>query len=148
MKPIEGRLQTGEHILARVIQNKFRDAKVVIAKFEEDRGSLDILCEEDLRDLDLAELESGVNEIIEKNLEVRKTIFERSKALREFDLSKIPKDLKEIRIVEIGNFDRRPCRDPHVNNTFEIGKMRLRSVKREGKDRYRFIFYLDSPSII
>ncbi len=141
MKPNEGRLQTGEHIFARIIQNKILDAKVVIAKFDkENEGSVDFSTSTDLRELVLKDLERDTNEIIKKELPVNKKIFKRQEIEGEFDLSKIPESVKEIRIVEVKGFDKRPCRDPHVDNTREIGYFMITKVERTGKDRYRFIF--------
>ena len=143
MKPNEGRLQTGEHIFARIIQNKIPDAKVVIAKFDkENEGSVDFLTSIDLRELVLEDLEKEVNEIINKELVVNKNLFKREDIENEFDLSKIPEAVKEVRIVEVQGFDKRPCRDPHVDNTREIGYFKILKVERAGKDRYRFMFTL------
>jgi len=38
MKSNEGRPQSAEHILARIVEGKFPDAKFVVAKFEENMG--------------------------------------------------------------------------------------------------------------
>ncbi len=141
MKPNEGRLQTGEHILARIIQTKIKDAKVVIAKFDkENEGSVDFSTSTDLKEFALKELEKETNEQIKKGLTVKKTVYQRKEIESEFDLSKIPESVKEIRIVEVEGFDKRPCRDPHVDNTKEIGYFVITKVENAGKDRYRFTF--------
>jgi len=141
MKPNEGRLQTGEHILARIIQTKIKDAKVVIAKFDkENEGSVDFSTSTDLKEFALKELEKETNEQIKKGLTVKKTVYQRKEIESEFDLSKIPESVKEIRIVEVEGFDKRPCRDPHVDNTKEIGYFVITKVEKAGKDRYRFTF--------
>lgn len=141
MKPNEGKLQTGEHIFARIIENKIPDAKVVIAKFDkENECSVDFSTSTDLRELALKDLERETNEIIKKELPVHKKIFKRKEIEGDFDLSKIPESVDEIRIVEIEGFDKRPCRDPHVDNTREIGYFAITKIKRVGKDRYRFLF--------
>jgi len=134
-----GRLQTGEHILAKIMEDKV-GSKVVIARFIEDGGSVDLFSQVDLREFDLQEIEKEVNEVIDKGLTVRKTIMKREDIEDEFDLSKIPDSVKEIRIVEIEGFDKRPCRDPHVDNTKEIGYFEISKVERVGKERYRFRF--------
>ncbi len=139
MKPNEGRLQTGEHILAKILENRFPGTKVIIVSFEE-KGRLDVFSETDLRKVSLEELEKETNEVINKGLEVKKTIFKREEVKNEFDLSKIPESVNEIRIVSIEGFDKRPCRDPHVGNTKEIGYFKILKVERKGKDRYRFEF--------
>ena len=55
-------------------------------------------------------------------------------------MKSIPDSVQEVRIVEIVGFDKRPCRDPHVQNTKEIGEFIITKPKRVGKDRYRFKF--------
>lgn len=142
MNPIEGRLQTGEHILARIMQNRFSGIKIVIARFFLDYGELEFLFNWDLRGLDLEELNERINEVILQNLDVEKEIFEREE-VEGFNLTRIAPDMKEIRIVSIGDFDKRPCRDPHVDNTKQIGKFIVESITISGKDRYRFRFRVE-----
>jgi Ser-tRNA(Ala) deacylase AlaX len=143
MKPNEGRLQTAEHILAHLLEAQVADAKVVIAKFFGDSGLLEIFSAQDLRNLDREMLQAKVNEVAAKNLSVRKYMQNRDDAEKQFDLSRLPLSVKEIRIVEIEGFDRTPCKDPHVENTREVGVFSLLNVARVGKDRYRFVFRVD-----
>jgi Ser-tRNA(Ala) deacylase AlaX len=140
MNPNEGRLQTAEHILARTIERKFPNAKFVIAKFDESNGRMEISSKTDLRETDQAILQAEVNAVIRKNLRVSKYIIERGDAEKEFDLTRLPSNVKEVRIVEIEGFDKTPCKDPHVENTSEIGHFELLKVEKAGKDRYRFVF--------
>ena len=143
MKPNEGRLQTAEHILAHFLENGESLAKVVIAKFEEDCGLLEVFSVDDLREIDLAILQGDVNSVIRKHLAVKKYFSKRSEAEDEFDLKRVPVSVTELRIVEIGGFDKTPCKDPHVENTSQIGVFTLLGVKRVGRDRYRFVFRVD-----
>ncbi len=143
MKPNEGRLQTAEHILARTLEKRIPDAKFVIAKFEEDSGRMEIASKEDLRKIDRAVLQDDVNAVIKKNLRVSKYFVKREDAEKEFDLARLPSSVREVRIVEIEGFDKTPCKDPHVENTGEIGCFAILKVERVGKDRYRFVFKVD-----
>ena len=140
MKPIEGRLQTAEHILVRTVERKFPNSNFIISKFDENIGQVEILAKTDLRRINLAALQKEVNMIVEKNLLVKKYIIKRGEAETEFDLTRLPSSLKEIRIVEIHGFDKTPCKDLHVERTGEIGFFEILKVKRTGKDRYRIIF--------
>ncbi len=140
MKPNEGRLQTAEHILSHILESTVSDAKVVIAKFEENSGLLEISSLKDMRELNKLKLQAEVNVVVGKKLPVRKFLKSRAEAQKEFDLSRLPISVREIRIVEIEGYDKTPCKDPHVENTSEIGKFTLQDVARVGKDRYRFIF--------
>ena len=140
MKPNEGRLQTAEHILAKTLECRFADAHFIISKFEEFSGLMEIRSEQDLRKISVSELQNEVNSIIEKNLRVNVFLLPRSEAAKEFDLNRVPLSVSKVRIVEIEGFDKTPCKDPHVENTSEIGYLEIVSVKKVGKDRYRFVF--------
>jgi misacylated tRNA(Ala) deacylase len=71
---------------------------------------------------------------------VSKHILTREDAEKEFDLTRLPSSVRTVRIVEVEGFDKTPCKDPHVENTSEIGYLAILTVKRVGKDRYRFVF--------
>jgi len=140
MKPNEGRLQTAEHILARTIEHTIPNTKFIISTFNENSGKIEAYAETDLRKTDLTKLQNEVNKIIQKNLKVNKYTLQREKAETEFDLTRLPSSVKEIRIVEIEGFDKTPCKDPHVENTNQIGYFEILKVKKTGKNSYRFVF--------
>jgi len=133
------RLPTSEHILAKILENRF-DVRVGICKFTDEVGILEVYSEVDLREVDVKELEDETNCVISKNLDVKKYVLPREEANKIVDLRKVPESINQIRIVEIGGFDKRPCKDDHVDNTSEIGKIKIQNVNRVGKDRYRFLF--------
>ena len=143
MKPNEGRLQTAEHILARTLEKKFQTAKFVISKFAENAGQMEISADKDLRKIDRETLEKEVNATIRKNLRVNKYLLDRKNAEKDFDLTRLPSSVRDIRIVEIEDFDKTPCKDPHVENTREIGFFEIVEVSKSGKDRYRFVFKVE-----
>ena len=140
MKPNEGRLQTAEHILARTIERKIPDTKFIISTFKENTGKIEVSASTDLRKINLTKLQNDINTIIQKNLKVKKHIIPKEKAEKEFDLTRLPSSVKEIRIVEIESFDKTPCKDPHVESTSQIGYFEILKVEKTGKNRYRFIF--------
>lgn len=141
MNANEGRLQSAEHIFARVVQNEVPDTKIAIAKFEDmDTGVVEFRTETDLRNFKLKFWEKEVNVIIKKDLPIRVVILKRSDAKMLFDLSRVPENVEKIRVVSIGDFDSRPCKDQHVSKTSEIGDFELLSVERVGLNRYRFRF--------
>jgi Ser-tRNA(Ala) deacylase AlaX len=140
MKPNQGRLQTAEHILARTIEHTIPNTKFIISTFNEDNGKIEVYAQTDLRKIDQAKLQSAVNEVIQKNLQVKKYSIQREEAEEEYDLTRLPPSVKEIKIVEIEGFDKTPCKDPHVENTNEIGYFEILKVKRTGKNRYRIVF--------
>ena len=143
MRPNEGRLQTAEHILAKTLEETFPDTKVIIAQFEEDLGRLEVSTSADPRSKEKSWLEETVNAVIKKNLPVTKHFLARESAEKQFDLSRLPAFVKEVRVVEIEGFDKTPCKDPHVENTKEIGCFSVMKLERAGKNRYRFLFKVD-----
>lgn len=143
MRPNEGRLQTAEHILSKTLEIAFSDAKVIIAAFAADSGRLEISTMSDPRKNGKAYFEQAVNAVIQRNLNVTRLFLNREEAEKEFDLSRLPEQVKEVRIVEIEGFDRTPCKDPHVENTCEVGFFTILKIERAGRDRYRFTFKVD-----
>jgi Ser-tRNA(Ala) deacylase AlaX len=138
---MDPRLPTTEHILAKILEDRF-DVKVGICKFGKE-GLLEVYSDKDLRKIDTKKLEKKVNQVISRNIEVKKYIIPRQEAEKLVNLWKVPRSVNNIRIIDIVGFDRRPCKDEHVDNTSEIGKMRIISVDRVGKDRYRYLFVVD-----
>ena len=140
MKPEEGRLQTAEHILARTIETDFPSTSFVISTFKENSGKIEVSAKKDLRKIDLVKLQNKINTIIQKKLKVNKYIIQREEAETEFDLTRLPSSVQEIRIVEIEGFDKTPCKDPHVESTSQIGQFEILKVKKIGRNSYRFDF--------
>lgn len=48
-------------------------------------------------------------------------------------VSLIPKSVKDIRLIRIGNIDEQACGGTHVKQTSEIGKITLENIKRKTK---------------
>jgi Ser-tRNA(Ala) deacylase AlaX len=95
---------------------------------------------QDLRELDLKKLQNEINFVIKRNLPVHISMKNRKEAEKEVNLRKVPDFVQEIRIVDIEGFDKRACKDPHVDNTSQIGNFVVEKIRRVGKDRYRFTF--------
>jgi Ser-tRNA(Ala) deacylase AlaX len=140
MKPNQGRLQTAEHILARTIERDIPNSKFIISTFKKSEGKIEVYAETDLRKIDLQKLQDKVNQTIRKNLKVNKYFIQREEAKKEYDLTRLPASVKEIRIVEIEGFDKTPCKDPHVENTSQIGCFEILKVKKTGRNHYRINF--------
>jgi Ser-tRNA(Ala) deacylase AlaX len=104
---------------------------------------MEIVSKEDLRKNNLSKLQDEVNSLIKQNIQVNKYTLQRGEAEKEFDLARLPSSVTEVRIVEIVGFDKTPCKDPHVENTGEIGFFKILKVEKVGKDRYRFVFEIE-----
>jgi Ser-tRNA(Ala) deacylase AlaX len=139
MRPNEGRLQTAEHILLRILKDRC-GVKAGLSRFKEDDGFLEVMTEKDLRHLDAATLSREVNRVIQLNLDVKRVMLSREDAKKITDLMKVPESVAQVTVIDIYNFDKSPCADEHVHNTAEIGGFELTGIKRVGQDRYRFSF--------
>jgi len=140
MNPNEGRLQTAEHILNKIVEGMVLGYKMVICRFSTDYGVLEVESVDDLTGFNMLEFQDKVNRVVAKALPVTKYVLLREEADKRFDLRRLPRSVSEIRIVDIEGFDARPCKDPHVENTSEIGRFLISSIEKVGKDRYRFTF--------
>ena len=139
MEPNEGRLQTAEHILLRILKDRF-GVVAGISRFKQDCGWLEVLTEKDLRHIDAATLTREVSRVIHLDLDVKKVVLSKEDAKKIADLRKVPVSATQITVVDIYNFDKSPCADPHVDNTRDIGDFELTEIKRVGQGRYRFSF--------
>jgi Ser-tRNA(Ala) deacylase AlaX len=142
MKPIEGRLQTAEHILLAILK-KEHGVMAGISRFFEDHGTLEVVSSEDVRKLDLRRLEEKVQSVADRSIAVERRTMPREEAEKYVDLGRVPKDAADVTVVDIVGFYKAACRDPHVVQTSQIGVFRIRDVDKVGKDRYRFEFYVD-----
>jgi Ser-tRNA(Ala) deacylase AlaX len=140
MQPDQGRLQTAEHILNHIVEKMVLGYRMVICRFLPDYGTLEVESDDDLTGFNRLEFQEQVNRVIAKDLPVKIYTVSRGEAGQRFDLRRIPPSAEEIRIVEIEGFDARPCRDPHVARTSEIGRFELYSLEKVGKNRYRFSY--------
>ncbi len=139
---MNARLQTAEHVLFKILIDRCK-AEPRSVRYETDKCSLDVITKIDLRKINPKEFENAVNDVIARNLEVKKYFLLRKEAEKIVDLSLVPKTAEKIRIVDIVGFDQEACAGNHVDNTNEIGKVKMLSVERKGKDTYRFYFSLE-----
>ncbi|NCO97367.1 MAG: histidine--tRNA ligase [Candidatus Aenigmarchaeota archaeon CG_4_10_14_0_8_um_filter_37_24] len=138
MAEMKARLESAQHILWRILTYDYK-AKQTGMQFYENKIRLDVKCSRDMTRVPKEEFEERVNAVIRRSLPVVKKFYKRSEVPKGIDISKVPENVKEIRIVSIGDFDTQPCGNPHVDNTSEIGEYKLLEIKRVGKDTYRFV---------
>jgi misacylated tRNA(Ala) deacylase len=98
----------------------------------------------------LRDIEKKVNKVISKKLDVRITTMSREEADQRMDdgrtnMSLLPKFVKELRIVEIIDFDICPCAGTHIRNIGEIGGIRIVGKKNKGKGKTRVTYELVRP---
>jgi histidyl-tRNA synthetase len=139
-------IHTSEHIFWQVLKNKYPGLKTAGLELNEEKTRIDYKCDQDLTKVDLEKLEAEVNEIIAKGLPVVFETLPRGEAAKQADLSLVPENVKEIRLVKIGNFSCEACIGEHVSNTSQIGRFKILEMKKIGKDSYRFVVTVEEET--
>jgi len=137
------RMHTAVHIVCQII-NSETGALITGNQIGEHKTRVDF----SLEDYDKEKIREYVersNEIVNKNLDVRSYFISKEEAQKIPDLIKLAMklpDREEIRIVEIGDFDRQADGGTHVKNTEEIGKVVFLKTDNKGKNNRRVYFSL------
>lgn len=93
----------------------------------------------DLREEEAEQAEILANRIIQSNFQIR-SYFITNQELSKIPLRKSPIVSNDIRIVEIDSIDYSPCCGTHLNNTGEIGLIKIRKwEKYKGNTRIEFV---------
>ena len=103
-----------------------------------------------LENFDRALIEEQVersNEIIQEDYPVEVYYMSRSEVEKDPDLIKlamgIPKGIKNLRIVDIKNFDRQPDGGCHIQSLKEIGRISIKKLVNKGKNNRRLYFTIE-----
>lgn len=140
------RMHTAQHILSGVVFDRFR-SRTVGNQIHADHSRIDF-APANFTEKDMKILEEDVNLILSQGAAVtvreqdRSTLEKRICAERA-NLDLVPKSIKRLRIIEIGDFDVCPCAGTHVRNTDEIGRMNIYSRENKGKDTERITYTLE-----
>ncbi len=140
------RTHTAMHILCGVI---FRDygASVTGGSMDPLKGRMDFEFETMQKDL-VQTIEAAVNIEVENARLVKVALLPREEAFQIPDLIRtkinlLPEGIKQVRIVEIEGLDLQADGGTHVNNTSEVGQIRIVNYKSKGKINKRLYIELD-----
>lgn len=136
------RMHTAEHILTRIMISRFGATRNHEMHLTERKGKCDYDVPHDLFPEHLAEVERLVNEVIARDLPVTSETIPVEEAEGRYNLWKVPEEVKEIRIVRIGDFDATPCAGEHAGSTGELGRFVIVSADRKGDGLFRIRFKL------
>ncbi|MFH8080875.1 MAG: alanine--tRNA ligase [Candidatus Aenigmatarchaeota archaeon] len=98
-----------------------------------EKARIDITHFENLTEEQIKEIERIANEIVDKNLPVKKEWYDRNDAENKFGFTiyqggYVPS--KKVRIVSIGNLNSQACGGTHVDRTREVGYITIIKTKR------------------
>jgi len=134
------------HILCGVV---FRDygALVTGGNMEPGKGRMDFEFETMHKEL-VAEVENSINEEVSNARAVTIDILPREEAFQipgliRTKINLLPEGIKEVRVVGIEGLDLQADGGTHVNNTSEVGKIKVVDYKSKGKINKRIYIEVD-----
>lgn len=138
------RMHTSAHILAKVIFDA-TGSLITGNQLEEEQSRMDFNVAEFSRETAENYIQK-TNEIIRQKLSVTVEFLPYEKAIARPELFRLkdvlPKNIPELRIVSIGQFDVQADGGTHVKNTSEIGKLELTKTENKGKENRRMYWQL------
>jgi Ser-tRNA(Ala) deacylase AlaX len=140
-------MHTAEHILNQTMVRMFGCPRSRNAHIERKKSKCDYLLDRVPSDEQIAEVERRVNEMIDLHLPVYCEFMSHEEAGKYVDLSKLPENVSDVlRIVRVGDYDACACIGEHVNNTAEIGHVKLQNHDFEN-GRWRIRFKLEGTPV-
>jgi Ser-tRNA(Ala) deacylase AlaX len=140
------RMHTAGHVLASIMYKK-QGILITGNNLDVEKSRFDF----SLENFDKSAFQSLVditNEQIARNLPVEVSFLPREEALKIEGAVKLavalPPDVKELRMVKIGDVDYQADGGTHVKNTSEIGKLVFAGADNKGKNNRRVYYTLES----
>lgn len=138
------RMHTAAHIISSIIHKT--GAMITGNQLDLEKSRIDFSLEDFNRE-NLKRYIEKANEEIKKDHKVAVSTISKKEAEKIENLSKLakglPPNLKEIRIVKIGNVDEQGDGGTHIKSTKEIGTIKLLSVENKGRSNRRIYFSLE-----
>ncbi len=140
------RIHTALHILCGVIWRDYHSS-VTGGNMEPLKGRMDFEFETMHQKLVLS-IEEDVNKEVDEARPILTNILPRDEAFEIPDLIRtkinlLPKGIKEVRTVDIQGLDLQADGGTHVNNTSEVGRIRVVDYKSKGKINKRIYIVLE-----
>ena len=140
------RMHTAQHIVSGIVYDEF-GARTVGNQLYADRSRIDFQPVK-FTDEDLAKIEKMANEMIGRHYPVEIREIERGELEKmvkpeRCNLELLPKSVRNLRVVFIGDADICPCAGTHVRNTSELGHVRILKKENKGKQRMRISYVLE-----
>jgi len=127
MPATDPRQHSAEHILTAVLGQLFH-GKLLDTRFKGTKVRCDFAVQSDLSiDEIIAQAEAKANQIISQRRDVTFEQMTAGEAAEYCSLHRLPEGAQDVRLVRMGNDVVTPCSGPHVRNTSEIGRLRIRT---------------------
>ncbi|MHA1986831.1 MAG: alanyl-tRNA editing protein [Promethearchaeota archaeon] len=138
------RFHTACHLISNILYNR-ADAKITGNQIEMEKARMDF----SMIDYSPEKLNAFVveaNKIIEEDLSITVEYMTRQEVFGKPELARLavglPKNIKDFRIVNIGNIDKQVDGGTHVNHLKEIGIIEVIKTVNKGKNNRRMYFQL------
>lgn len=140
------RMHTAQHLVSGLVYDEF-GARTVGNQIHAGYSRIDF-DREGFTDEELAHVEDLVNDVVARDVPLETTVEARDVVEEQVDpkrvnLDLIPKGIKELRVVRIGDVDLCPCAGTHVRSTGEIGEMAFERTRSKGAGRTRVVYRLE-----
>ena len=139
------RMHTAQHLLSGLVWGLY-GARTVGNQLYRDYSHVDF-APVHFEDGDLARMEEAFNDVVGEGHPV--AVYEEDRGVLEGEIAEeraildlIPRSIRRLRVIRIGNVDLCPCGGTHVRNTSEIGPMRVLRRRSKGKDVDRVTYEL------
>lgn len=142
-------MHTAQHIISGIVYD-LHEARTVGNQIHADYSRVDFK-PASFTDDDLQRIAASCNDVIAADAQVTISEEERSSLEQRVNpercnLDLLPSSIKQLRIVEIEDFDVCPCAGTHVRNTGEIPPVSIIKRESKGADTERIVYRLDSES--
>ena len=138
------RYHTACHLISNLLFRR-ANAKITGNQIELDKSRMDFSME-NYSPEKLHTFVNEANEIIQKNLPVTIGYMSREEVLQKPELARLaiglPKNIKEFRIIKIGDIDEQVDGGTHIKNLNEIGKIEIIKTANKGKNNRRMYFVI------
>jgi len=138
------RYHTASHLISSILYKR-ADAKITGNQIELDKTRMDFSMQ-DYSPEKLRTFVEEANNFIEKDLPITIDYMTREEVLEKPELARLaiglPKNIKEFRIVRIGDIDEQVDGGTHINHLKEIGKIEVTKTVNKGKNNRRMYFIL------
>ena len=140
------KMHTAQHLISGIVYDEF-NARTVGNQIYHDKSRIDFHPIK-LNFDDIEEIEKKINQTLSKGVDVKiftedRDLLEKRVNVKRTNMDLLPKFIKSLRVVQIGDFDICPCAGTHIKNTSEIGIVKILKKESKGKDKERVTYELN-----